>query len=538
MTDEKIIYLLENGATYDMYIVEIAGTTTKIGDTAIDLSSYLKTSYAESAYLKKTEATSTYATQTSFNNHITDRVAHLTQLEKNKLLTTDNISANINSSSDNTQVPSAKATYDLANTKANTNHTHNTSDIKGLSIPTKVSDLENDRGYLTSIPSEYITETELNAKGYLSHQEISNLQYKTKATLITNTTTLKLDVTKKNKAWNGTIKLTYFYPASLTEIEMSFISNEVRWAVISGQKYVKNITFTQDSSNTAHYTIGIQLAGNVYGGYQAEVIAGFADINSLTSEAFTGAKTAVYYSPWGKNNGVTLVSAPEDLELTFPCTSVQLAQAMKNKFNIAIKAGAIGVFNCEKKTVTITDAPSDYGLLHIETFAHDRMIIRFDGVSGSSYKGSWIGQIIGSKGIFSGITWSRLDNESRISELEADVNELFQSVSNGKTLVANAITGKGVSTPTTATFATMATNISKISGCKEETKSYDITSSGLTPIILTFSANVLGVKQVIPPTYSCRINTQTSGDIFTINGKELTFYVNGAGTWKVTALIK
>ena len=36
MTDEKIIYLLENGATYDMYIVETAGTTTKIGDTAID----------------------------------------------------------------------------------------------------------------------------------------------------------------------------------------------------------------------------------------------------------------------------------------------------------------------------------------------------------------------------------------------------------------------------------------------------------------------------------------------------------------------
>ena len=35
------------------------------------------------------------------------------------------------------------------------------SEIRGL-IPTKVSDLTNDRNYLTSIPSEYITETELN----------------------------------------------------------------------------------------------------------------------------------------------------------------------------------------------------------------------------------------------------------------------------------------------------------------------------------------------------------------------------------------
>ena len=41
-------------------------------------------------------------------------------------------------------------------------------------IPTKVSDLTNDSGFITSVPSEYITETELNAKGYLTeHQDIS-----------------------------------------------------------------------------------------------------------------------------------------------------------------------------------------------------------------------------------------------------------------------------------------------------------------------------------------------------------------------------
>lgn len=35
-------------------------------------------------------------------------------------------------------------------------------------IPTKVSAFENDKGYLTAVPSEYITETELNSKGYLT----------------------------------------------------------------------------------------------------------------------------------------------------------------------------------------------------------------------------------------------------------------------------------------------------------------------------------------------------------------------------------
>ena len=57
----------------------------------------------------------------------------------------------------------------------------NVSDIPSLDgyaktseIPSKVSQLENDSNYLSSIPEEYVTETELSAKGYLtSHQDIS-----------------------------------------------------------------------------------------------------------------------------------------------------------------------------------------------------------------------------------------------------------------------------------------------------------------------------------------------------------------------------
>ena len=45
---------------------------------------------------------------------------------------------------------------------------------KTTDIPTKVSQLENDSNYLSSIPEEYVTDTELNAKGYLTeHQDIS-----------------------------------------------------------------------------------------------------------------------------------------------------------------------------------------------------------------------------------------------------------------------------------------------------------------------------------------------------------------------------
>lgn len=48
------------------------------------------------------------------------------------------------------------------------------------SIPTKTSQLTNDSGFITSVPSEYITESELDAKGYLTeHQDITSKADKT-----------------------------------------------------------------------------------------------------------------------------------------------------------------------------------------------------------------------------------------------------------------------------------------------------------------------------------------------------------------------
>ena len=54
------------------------------------------------------------------------------------------------------------------------------------------------------------------------------------------------------------------------------------------------------------------------------------------------------------------------------------------------------------------------------------------------------------------------------------INELFQSASNGKTLVANAITGKGVQSNSNMTFQQLATNISNI-----KTGSYELVEGEL-----------------------------------------------------------
>ena len=65
------------------------------------------------------------------------------------------------------------------------------SSLNGIKVPTKTSELTNNSGFITAIPSEYITESELNAKGYLtSHQDISNLQNKTDNSLATTNKTV------------------------------------------------------------------------------------------------------------------------------------------------------------------------------------------------------------------------------------------------------------------------------------------------------------------------------------------------------------
>lgn len=45
---------------------------------------------------------------------------------------------------------------------------------KKTEIPTKVSQLENDSGFLTEVPEEYVTDTELTAKGYQTSAQVQS----------------------------------------------------------------------------------------------------------------------------------------------------------------------------------------------------------------------------------------------------------------------------------------------------------------------------------------------------------------------------
>jgi predicted RecA/RadA family phage recombinase len=74
-------------------------------------------------------------------------------------------------------------------------------------------------------------------------------------------------------------------------------------------------------------------------------------------------------------------------------------------------------------------------------------------------------------------------------DVEGALAELFQSVSNGKTLLAAAITDKGVTTAATDTFAVMAANIGDITtdgyDTSDATATADDIASGKTAYIAT-----------------------------------------------------
>ena len=117
-------------------------------------------------------------------------------------------------------------------------------------IPTKTSQLTNDSSFLTSVPSEYITETELEAKGYLTeHQSLSN--YATKDELHSHDNKKVLDgiTTEKVTSWDNKSDFDGNYnnltnkpsiPTKMSELEndSNFTTNSYVDEMLGGKRLV------------------------------------------------------------------------------------------------------------------------------------------------------------------------------------------------------------------------------------------------------------------------------------------------------------
>ena len=89
-------------------------------------------------------------------------------------------------------------------------------------IPTLTSQLTNDSGYITSIPSEYVTETELESKGYLTeHQSLENYATKDELPDISGLATKSEIPTATSQLTNDSGFITEIPSEYITETELT-----------------------------------------------------------------------------------------------------------------------------------------------------------------------------------------------------------------------------------------------------------------------------------------------------------------------------
>ena len=123
-----------------------------------DITGKADKSYVDSELAKKSDTTHTHS-----YNDLTDKP---TIPSVNNLATKDELANGLATKSD------ASHTHDQYLTEQDLSDYALKTEIP--TVPTKTSQLTNDSGFINSIPSEYITETELDAKGYLTeHIDIS-----------------------------------------------------------------------------------------------------------------------------------------------------------------------------------------------------------------------------------------------------------------------------------------------------------------------------------------------------------------------------
>ena len=152
-------------------------------------------------------------------------------------------------------------------------------DIASLNIPTKTSDLTNDSGYITTIPSEYITETELN-------NAISNLGSGT-----SNNYTREEQVIGTWIDGKPLYRKVITYSSSLVENESTLIGS-----VGANVKDVVRMTYTNTNSMNTNAYFLYSVSSNMFGYLTIQV---------------SKANGEVYVTPqnegWGNPNLIVIV---------------------------------------------------------------------------------------------------------------------------------------------------------------------------------------------------------------------------------------
>lgn len=146
-------------------------------------------------------------------------------------------------------------------------------------VPTKTSELTNDSGYLTNIPSEYITETELNAKGYLTeHQSLEDYAKKSELHNHSNKSVLDSITSDKVAEWDNKSTFDGDYNSLTNKPTIPTVTNDLT------NELKSNYDTAYDHSQSAHAPSDAQKNSDIT---KVEIEAKLTgNINSHTHEQY------------------------------------------------------------------------------------------------------------------------------------------------------------------------------------------------------------------------------------------------------------
>lgn len=192
--------------------------------------------------------------------------------------------------------------------KSDINHTHTSNEITDLTVPTKLSDLENDSGFLTEIPLEYVTDTELNAKGYLTeHQDISGLATKSELHSHDNKSVLDTITQEMVDKWNNNESSSPSTSEEVVILEYNFTIQEsesngygVEKLLASGSNVIiqsgtnYNYYFVKDNGNSS--SLIVYLATNNEDGTRSDVQVTLNGSNNIVK--YVPSKNILSFDMW------------------------------------------------------------------------------------------------------------------------------------------------------------------------------------------------------------------------------------------------
>lgn len=430
---------------------------------------------------------------------------------------------------------SGYATKDELNAKANVSD-----------IPTKTSQLTNDSKFLTSVPSEYVTESELNAKGYLTqHQDISGKVDKVNGKSLISDSEIERLANMEDNANN------YVHPSThkasmivednthrfITDLERVNWNNKVESSQLhehSNKDVLDGIT-SDKVANWDKAEENVQSDWNVTDETSDAYIKNKPSIPSKVSEL---TNDNLYATETYVQNKIAEAQVGGDIDLSSYALKVDLNEKVdkvsgkglstndytneeKNKLSNLSTVATSGNYNdltnkpsIPTKTSELTNDSSFASESYVTNAINNAQLGGGDGssVDLSDYQTKSDNTLTTDTKTITGaineLDTNKTDKtyvDQQISNINTELAEVKQSVSNGKSLIASAITDKGIETLSDATFQTMANNIGLIEGNGSSPSWYGNLPSWYTPeTIVWVKGKPIPTKLVYP--LSGRIN--------------------------------